>query len=45
MNESHLNYIINHAKIGDTLFVNDIIVKDEMNQVFKLKYFKLTIKK
>jgi len=45
MNESHLNYIINHAKIGDTLFVNDIIVKDEMNQVFKLKSFKLTIKK
>ena len=45
MNESHLNYFINHAKIGDTLFVNDIIVKDEKNQVFKLKSFKVTIKK
>lgn len=45
MNENHLNYFINHAKIGDTLFVNDIIVKDEKNQVFKLKSFKVAIKK
>jgi len=45
MNENHLSYILNHAKIGDTLFVNDIIVKDEKDQVFKLKSFKVTIKK
>jgi hypothetical protein len=45
MNENHLSYILNHAKIGDTLFINDIIVKDDKDQVFKLKSFKVTIKK
>ena len=45
MNENHLSYILNHSKIGDTLFINDVIVKDEKDLVFKLKSFKVTIKK
>jgi hypothetical protein len=45
MNENHLSYIINHSKIGDTLFINDVIVKDDKDLVFKLKSFKVTIKK
>ena len=35
MNENHLSYILNHSKIGDTLFINDVIVKDEKDLVFK----------
>jgi hypothetical protein len=45
MNENHLSYILNHSKIGDTLFINDVIVKDDKDLVFKLKSFKVTIKK